>query len=69
VVRHLHLVSGQHASTGMTARNLAIVWAPNLVRPPPALQPACLSEASLRDIGAQARLVEALVQVLVLVVQ
>ena len=32
LVRHLHRVSGCSDSTGMTARNLAIVWAPNLLR-------------------------------------
>ena len=32
LVRHLHRVSLHSDSTGMTAKNLAIVWAPNLLR-------------------------------------
>lgn len=31
---HLNKISRQSASTGMTDRNLAIVWAPNLLRSP-----------------------------------
>lgn len=31
---HLNTISRQSASTGMTDRNLAIVWAPNLLRSP-----------------------------------
>ncbi|XP_028034973.1 GTPase-activating protein CdGAPr isoform X3 [Bombyx mandarina] len=34
LMRHLRRVSLQSASTGMTARNVAIVWAPNLLRAP-----------------------------------
>ena len=32
LIRHLHRVSLHSDSTGMTAKNLAIVWAPNLLR-------------------------------------
>ena len=32
LIRHLARVATHHRSTGMTAKNLAIVWAPNLVR-------------------------------------
>ncbi|CAG9769975.1 unnamed protein product [Ceutorhynchus assimilis] len=32
VMRHLARVSNHSGSTGMTTRNLAIVWAPNLLR-------------------------------------
>eukprot|EP00092_Neocalanus_flemingeri_P017709 GFUD01019162.1.p1 GENE.GFUD01019162.1~~GFUD01019162.1.p1 ORF type:complete len:937 (+),score=214.05 GFUD01019162.1:985-3795(+) len=32
LMKHLHRVSLHHQDTGMTARNLAIVWAPNLLR-------------------------------------
>ena len=32
LTRHLHRVSLSHNSTGMTAKNVAIVWAPNLLR-------------------------------------
>ena len=31
---HLHRLSHHHHITGMTSRNLAIVWAPNLIRTP-----------------------------------
>ncbi|XP_045458016.1 GTPase-activating protein CdGAPr [Melitaea cinxia] len=34
LMRHLRRVSLLSASTGMTARNMAIVWAPNLLRSP-----------------------------------
>lgn len=33
-MRHLHRMSLLGTSTGMTARNMAIVWAPNLLRSP-----------------------------------
>ena len=29
---HLHRVASHAPKTGMTAKNLAIVWAPNLIR-------------------------------------
>lgn len=32
LMKHLHRVSLHHQDTGMTAKNLAIVWAPNLLR-------------------------------------
>ena len=32
LLKHLHRVSLRHKETGMTAKNLAIVWAPNLLR-------------------------------------
>ena len=32
LVRHLHRVARHSTSTGMTSKNLAIVWAPNLLR-------------------------------------
>jgi len=31
LIRHLRRISSRHAETGMTSRNLAIVWTPNLV--------------------------------------
>ena len=31
---HLHRVASHAPKTGMTAKNLAIVWAPNLLRSP-----------------------------------
>ena len=32
LLKHLHRISLRHKETGMTAKNLAIVWAPNLLR-------------------------------------
>ena len=32
LTKHLHRVSLKHPDTGMTAKNVAIVWAPNLLR-------------------------------------
>ena len=60
LMRHLHHLSLSSPSTGMTPRNLAIVWAPNLLRAPPSLHQEALSD-EIRDIGAQARLVELLI--------
>ena len=57
---HLHRISLSSATTGMTPRNLAIVWAPNLLRAPPSLHQEALTD-EIRDIGAQARLVELLI--------
>ena len=34
LMKHLQELSRSHEATGMTSRNLAIVWAPNLIRPP-----------------------------------
>ena len=53
VMRHLHSLAAQHSITGMTSRNLAIVWAPNLLRPN--------NQDCLRDCGLQALVVEALI--------
>ncbi|XP_048488013.1 GTPase-activating protein CdGAPr isoform X3 [Plutella xylostella] len=36
LMQHLRRVSSLHAQTGMTPRNMAIVWAPNLLRSPAA---------------------------------
>merc|ERR1719471_2051385 len=33
LIKHLQKLSTYHEVTGMTSRNLAIVWAPNLLRP------------------------------------
>ena len=60
LMRHLHCISLSSTSTGMTPRNLAIVWAPNLLRAPPSLNQEALTD-EIRDIGAQARLVELLI--------
>ena len=54
LVRHLHLLSLSSSLTGMTPRNLAIVWAPNLLR-----SGALVDE--IRDIGAGSKLVELLI--------
>ena len=59
LVAHLHLLSQLSDKTGMTSRNLALVWAPNLLRP---RHETRASEESLRDIGVQARVVEFLIE-------
>ena len=55
LMKHLQKLATYHQVTGMTSRNLAIVWAPNLLRPQPDT-PDCL-----RDCGLQALVVEALI--------
>ena len=60
LLAHLHLLSQLSDRTGMTSRNLALVWAPNLLRPRHETSRA--SEESLRDIGVQARVVEFLIE-------
>ena len=55
LMKHLQKLATHHQVTGMTSRNLAIVWAPNLLRPQPQT-PDCL-----RDCGLQALVVEALI--------
>ena len=52
---HLHHLSKLSSFTGMTSRNLAIVWAPNILR---SLHQDFFSVESLRDIGDQAKVVE-----------
>ena len=59
LTRHLHRVSLSHQSTGMTAKNVAIVWAPNLLR--------CKSlevggVAALQGVGVQAVVTEYLIK-------
>lgn len=56
---HLHHLSISSLLTGMTCRNLAIVWAPNLLR---SLHQDMVSEESLRDIGVQAKVVECFIE-------
>ena len=53
LIRHLHRVSMSHHLTGMTPRNLAIVWAPNLLRH--------RSQDCLKDCGIQAIVIESLI--------
>ena len=60
LLKHLHHVSQCSNVTGMTCRNLALVWAPNLLRSEH--MSTMVSEESLRDIGVQARCVEYLIQ-------
>ena len=56
-MHHLHNLSQSSEVTGMTCRNLALVWAPNLLRSQHETMLG-VSEESLRDIGVQARCVE-----------
>ena len=55
---HLYKISKHSASTGMTERNIAIVWAPNLLRSP-ALEAGGV--AALRGVGVQAVVTEYLI--------
>ncbi|GAB0095273.1 GTPase-activating protein CdGAPr [Sergentomyia squamirostris] len=55
---HLHNVSKHSERTGMTDRNLAIVWAPNLLRSP-SLESGGV--AALRGVGVQAVVTEYLI--------
>lgn len=48
---HLNKIAEHSARTGMTDRNLAIVWAPNLLRSP-SLEAGGV--AALRGVGVQA---------------
>ena len=56
---HLHHLSLSSLLTGMTCHNLAIVWAPNLLR---SLHHKFVSLESLRDIGVQAKVVECFIE-------
>ena len=53
VLQHLHHVSQFSHVTGMTCRNLALVWAPNLLRCQGDV--TMVSAESLRDIGVQVK--------------
>uniref|UniRef100_A0AAG5DBE8 GTPase-activating protein CdGAPr n=1 Tax=Anopheles atroparvus TaxID=41427 RepID=A0AAG5DBE8_ANOAO len=55
---HLFKIARHSASTGMTERNIAIVWAPNLLRSP-ALESGGV--AALRGVGVQAVVTEYLI--------
>ncbi|XP_053692745.1 GTPase-activating protein CdGAPr isoform X3 [Sabethes cyaneus] len=55
---HLYKISRHSANTGMTERNIAIVWAPNLLRSP-ALETGGV--AALRGVGVQAVVTEYLI--------
>ena len=59
LTKHLNSVSLKHNETGMTAKNVAIVWAPNLLR--------CKSLesggiAALQGVGVQAVVTEYLIK-------
>ena len=57
-MHHLHKVSQKGNSTGMTAKNLAIVWAPNLLRS----KEIHTKTNNLKDIAMQAVCVEFLIK-------
>nr|XP_016942821.1 GTPase-activating protein CdGAPr [Drosophila suzukii]XP_036669619.1 GTPase-activating protein CdGAPr [Drosophila suzukii] len=59
LAEHLFKVSQHHERTGMTDKNLAIVWAPNLLRSP-ALESGGV--AALRGVGVQAVVTEYLIR-------
>lgn len=58
LANHLHRIAKHAPNTGMTDRNLAIVWAPNLLRSP-ALESGGV--AALRGVGVQAVVTEYLI--------
>merc|ERR1711962_401804 len=59
LIKHLHRVSLHSDSTGMTAKNLAIVWAPNLLRCR-ALEDG--GPGLLAGVGVQASVTESLIK-------
>ena len=63
LINHLSKLSSMRQATGMTSRNLAIVWAPNLLRPQArnSSETTKSSEACLQDIGLQAHVIEILI--------
>ncbi|CAG2108521.1 unnamed protein product [Medioppia subpectinata] len=61
LVRHLNLVSKEWPKTGMNAKNLAIVWAPNLLRSRDLENRLGADLAALQVIGIQAVLTEYLI--------
>ena len=58
-MKHLHHLSKSSEVTGMNCRNLAIVWAPNLLR---SFHQDIVSEESLKDIGDQAKVIECFIE-------
>ena len=54
LLQHLHHLADHHEVTGMTSRNLAIVWAPNLIRPP-------RRDTDWSECGKQATIIESLI--------
>ena len=60
-MRHLHKVSLKGQDTGMTAKNLAIVWAPNLLRSKD-LNHKNNNNSNLKDIALQAVCTEFLIK-------
>jgi hypothetical protein len=59
LVRHLERVAARGEETGMTARNLAIVWAPNLLR---SKELELAGVAALQGVGIQAVVTEFLIR-------
>ena len=57
--RHLYRVSLRGADTGMTAKNVAIVWAPNLLR---SKSLELGGVAALQGVGVQAVVTEYLIR-------
>ena len=59
LLRHLSRVAEHSVSTGMNSKNLAIVWAPNLLRPLLALE---MGGHALLEVNVQAVIVEYLIK-------
>ena len=54
LLQHLRDLADHHEVTGMTSRNLAIVWAPNLIRPP-------RRDTDWSECGKHASIIESLI--------
>ena len=54
LLQHLRDLADHHEVTGMTSRNLAIVWAPNLIRPP-------RRDTDWTECGKHASIIESLI--------
>ena len=61
-MRHLYKVSLKGHQTGMTAKNLAIVWAPNLLRSKDLNHKNHNNNNNLKDIALQAVCTEFLIK-------
>nr|XP_045581735.1 GTPase-activating protein CdGAPr-like isoform X3 [Procambarus clarkii] len=63
LVQHLARVASHSAETGMTAKNIAIVWAPNLLRSKDLdMGGVAALQAAKKDVGTQAVVTEYLVR-------
>ncbi|XP_015728588.2 rho GTPase-activating protein 33-like [Coturnix japonica] len=61
LMRHLASLAGNCSVTSMDARNLAIVWAPNLLRSQQSPSACASNEAACMELQAQSAVVELLI--------